>query len=159
MTIAVDFDGVLHRYSLGWHDGTCYDEPVEGAGEALRVLMERDAVFIHTARSPTLVVSWLWVCLQIPASANDECRECGGIGHVWTAATPAPTPVVCDDCEGTGWLKFWNERGQVLVTQRKLPAVAYIDDRAVRFTDWPQALAELDRLTGDHTCRRPEERQ
>jgi hypothetical protein len=48
----------------------------------------------------------------------------------------------CDRCKGTGLLTFWNPRGQLLVTNRKLAAVAYLDDRAVRFTDWDQALAE-----------------
>jgi hypothetical protein len=38
---------------------------------------------------------------------------------------------------------FWNERGRVLVTNRKLGAVAYIDDRAIRFQSWVQVLAEL----------------
>lgn len=33
--------------------------------------------------------------------------------------------------------------GVLLVTNRKLPAIAYIDDRAVRFTDWDQALREV----------------
>ena len=41
--------------------------------------------------------------------------------------------------------EFWNTRGEILVTNRKYPAVAYIDDRAIRFTDWPQALADLER--------------
>jgi trehalose-6-phosphatase len=39
--------------------------------------------------------------------------------------------------------EFWDERGVLLVTDRKLPAVAYLDDRAVRFTSWPEALDEL----------------
>ncbi len=38
---------------------------------------------------------------------------------------------------------FWNERGLLLVTDRKLAAEAYIDDRAVRFEDWAQALAAV----------------
>ena len=28
-TIAVDFDGVIHKYSKGWQGGEIYDEPVE----------------------------------------------------------------------------------------------------------------------------------
>lgn len=42
--------------------------------------------------------------------------------------------------------KFWNQRGRLLVTNRKLPALAYLDDRAVRFETWPQALAQLRAL-------------
>lgn len=33
--------------------------------------------------------------------------------------------------------------GMLLVTNRKLPAVAYVDDRAVRFESWNQTLATL----------------
>jgi hypothetical protein len=31
----------------------------------------------------------------------------------------------------------------LLVTDRKLPAIAYVDDRAVRFHDWEQAMADI----------------
>lgn len=34
--IAIDFDGVIHRNSKGFHDGTIYDEPIEGAIASLR---------------------------------------------------------------------------------------------------------------------------
>ncbi|MFG1709195.1 hypothetical protein ACFLIM_38990 [Nonomuraea sp. M3C6] len=44
-------------------------------------------------------------------------------------------------------LRFWNQRGVLLVTNRKLPAKYYLDDRAVRFTAWGAALDEL--LPGD----------
>jgi hypothetical protein len=61
-----------------------------------------------------------------------------------------------DPCQVAAWLtahgfvcrtehegEFWNEQGVLLVTNRKLAAVAYLDDRAVHFEDWDQALADL----------------
>lgn len=33
--------------------------------------------------------------------------------------------------------------GVLLVTNGKLPAVAYLDDRALPFVNWDQAMAEL----------------
>lgn len=41
---------------------------------------------------------------------------------------------------------FWDERGTLLITNRKLPALAYIDDRAIRFASWDQALADFAEL-------------
>ncbi|WP_081413605.1 prolyl aminopeptidase [Eisenibacter elegans] len=38
--IAIDFDGVLHRYSKGWQDGSIYDDPIDGAREAMQRLKE-----------------------------------------------------------------------------------------------------------------------
>ncbi|PRX66146.1 hypothetical protein B0I32_106282 [Nonomuraea fuscirosea] len=113
-TIAVDFDGVIHRYSRGWFDGTIYDEPVPGALDGLRTLMQHYAVFIHTSRSPQDVAPWL-----VQRGFDVQVEYPGD-----------PT-------------QFWTERGALLVTRRKLPALAYLDDRAVQFTSWPLALAEL----------------
>jgi hypothetical protein len=49
-TIAVDFDGVIHRYSKGWRDGTIYDPPVDGSREALARIHARYDVVIFTTR-------------------------------------------------------------------------------------------------------------
>lgn len=49
-SIAVDFDGVIHRYSKGWHDGTIYDPPVDGAPEALARIHRRYNVIVFTTR-------------------------------------------------------------------------------------------------------------
>jgi hypothetical protein len=50
-TIAIDFDGVVHQYSRGWWDGSCYDHPVEGAIEAIEKLRDKGYnVVIFTAR-------------------------------------------------------------------------------------------------------------
>lgn len=113
-TIGVDFDGVIHRYSKGWFDGTIYDEPIPGALDGLHTLMRHYAVFIHTARSPLDIAPWL-----VQRGFDVQVEYPGD-----------PT-------------QFWTERGVLLVTRRKLPALAYLDDRAVRFTSWPLALAEL----------------
>ena len=34
--IAIDFDGVVHSNSKGFHDGTVYDPPIEGSIEAIK---------------------------------------------------------------------------------------------------------------------------
>ena len=39
INISVDFDGVIHKCSKGYHDGTIYDDPVEGVKEALKKLI------------------------------------------------------------------------------------------------------------------------
>lgn len=45
--------------------------------------------------------------------------------------------------------EFWDVPGRILVTNRKLPARAYLDDHAVVFTSWPQALRDLLREGSD----------
>lgn len=49
-SVAVDFDGVIHRYSKGWRDGTIYDPPIDGAVDALARLHRRYRVVIFTTR-------------------------------------------------------------------------------------------------------------
>ncbi|MFD7507905.1 hypothetical protein ACFV5N_00955 [Streptomyces sp. NPDC059853] len=111
--MAVDFDGVVHSYTRGWADGSMYDPPVPGALDALRDLMTRYAVVIHTARDAGQVAEWL----------DGHGFEC-----------------VLDDGR-----PFWSVQGQLLVTSRKLPSVAYVDDRAVLFRgDWAEALAIIE---------------
>jgi hypothetical protein len=91
--LALDFDGVLHRYSRGWHDGTCYDVPVEGAEEACRELASAG-----------------WELVVVTAREDQQAIR--------------------------NWLSEW-AFPPMEVTSQKVPAVAYVDDRAVRFTNWP----------------------
>jgi hypothetical protein len=49
-TLAIDFDGVVHAYSSGWHGGAIYDDPVQGCAEALRELSKRYELVLFTAR-------------------------------------------------------------------------------------------------------------
>ena len=49
--IAVDFDGVIHNFDKGWHDGTCYGEPIDGSLEALKQLSKKWNIIIFTAKA------------------------------------------------------------------------------------------------------------
>ena len=98
-TIAIDFDGVIHKYSKGWQDGSIYDEPVEGTLEAIKKLQELGfLIIVFTTRKNTEVVS--------------------------------------------GWI--YKKMGLLLsVTNEKPMAVAYIDDRGIRFEDWDTTIDKL----------------
>jgi len=51
-TIAIDFDGVIHKNSLGFHNGTIYDVPVDGTKEALEFLSKKfSKIIIFTCKS------------------------------------------------------------------------------------------------------------
>jgi ribonucleotide monophosphatase NagD (HAD superfamily) len=107
-TIAIDFDGVIHRYSRGWHDGTIYDKPMEGAVDAILRLMKRGyRIVIFTCRAETEdgrrdVLKWL-------DKHFDWERT---VGHFYEPE----------------------------VTNVKPKAIAYIDDRGLRFTNWKDML-------------------
>jgi len=51
INVGVDFDGVLHKCSKGYHDGTIYDDPVSGAYEALEKLSKQYMVIIYTCKA------------------------------------------------------------------------------------------------------------
>jgi hypothetical protein len=98
-TICLDFDGCIHKYSKGFHDGTVYDEPMEGAFEAIRKLQNKDyEVVILTARPVAQVGQW--------------------------------------------FLKHWKREYGVIprITNTKPVAIAYVDDKAIRFVSWVDVL-------------------
>lgn len=69
--LAIDFDGVIHTFDKGWHDGTCYGEPVEGSLLAIKELSKKFRIVIFTAKAKSdrplvngktgteLVIEWL----------------------------------------------------------------------------------------------------
>jgi hypothetical protein len=106
-TICVDFDGVIHAYSKGFHDGTIYDRPVNGTSLALERLHNEYKVVVLSAR----------------ARSDEQVKE------IWD------------------WLATYGLDGYVdEVTNKKPPAVAYIDDRAVTFIDWADVPEGIRRL-------------
>ena len=94
-TVSVDFDGVIHKFSKGWQDGSIYDEPMPGARKAIKQMIKEGLnVVVSTCREVESVKRWL-----------------SKQGFV--------------DLE---------------VTNSKPYAIAYIDDRAVKFETWATAL-------------------
>lgn len=50
-TIAIDFDGVIHSFELGYHDGTIYGTPIDGSIEAIKQLAQQYNLVIYTAKA------------------------------------------------------------------------------------------------------------
>jgi len=70
--IAIDFDGVIHDHDKGFHDGTIYGEPINGALQSLKLLREMGFVIkifsckchperplIDKKSGKELVIEWL----------------------------------------------------------------------------------------------------
>ena len=130
-TVALDFDGVIHAYSRGWADGTIYDPPVAGAFHAIRRLFDSDfSVFVLSARDPHQIKRW------VDQQAED------------LIATVVPHD-----------MPFWTYKRALGVTNRKLPADVYLDDRALFFDTWANAMANIflrtgqERLFADHCSK------
>ena len=63
-TIVFDFDGVIHRYSKGWQDGSIYDKPTEGIKETIEELRKEYKIIVVSTRSATeegrkSILDWL----------------------------------------------------------------------------------------------------
>lgn len=49
--IAIDFDGVIHNFDKGFHDGTCYGDPLPGSLDAIKKLATQYNIIIFTAKA------------------------------------------------------------------------------------------------------------
>jgi len=59
-SIAIDFDGVIHKYSKGYNTGEIYDVPVDGAKVAIEMLRRDFNIIVSTAREDVRpVLAWL----------------------------------------------------------------------------------------------------
>lgn len=123
-TVAVDFDGVLHSYSSGWTGPIPFDPPVDGAQRFCeRVIAAGFTIVIMTSR------------VGYYGEAHDD-----PLYKLPQAMSREEATLITLAREGIrGWLKhhgfpepLWSE--DAVITNRKVPGLAYIDDRAVRFT-------------------------
>lgn len=110
-SIAIDFDAPVHKYSRGWWTKDIYDPPTPGAHDALRTLSAAYGVFILSARPAKEILPW--------------CRK-QFPDLKFQLIGPKAT--------------YWDRKGVIGITNRKLPALAYIDDRAIRFTSWMDCI-------------------
>jgi GTP cyclohydrolase I len=125
LTIAIDFDGVIHSYEKGWHDGTIYGKPMPGAKEFLHSLIqEGHTILIHSTRLHDRQVFGSWSENQVRQVIKwwDEYRM----------------PLV----------QFWTSPGKPL-------AHVYIDDRAIHFNGcWNKVVDTIaNRFPGKFNIR------
>lgn len=123
--VGFDFDGVIHKYSEGWKDGTIYDDYNSEMIDLITVLNAiKIPVFILSTRDPEQIKEW-WEKQKFSL----PCRivERGTL--------------------------FWNDLSCIGITKEKLPAQVYVDDRGYKYTgqtakqfliDFTENLREVD---------------
>lgn len=115
-TIAVDFDGVIHGYSKGWQDGSIYDPPKEDAAAALNVLKNLGFKIV------------IYSTRNYDKIINGK-EEKNQIVEIENYLNKYKIP----------YDEIWNQPGKPL-------CVCFIDDNAVQFTNWKQALGDTVKL-------------
>lgn len=136
-TVAIDFDWVIHKYSKGWQDGACYDDEVDGVFQTIQELMKNYTVFIFSTRNPKQIKKWMKErIMQIYMGDNP------GDPEDWSFPKYGYTVEVIPWWSS---VKFWNKENVVGITRKKLPAICYIDDRALRFNgDWKETIGRIN---------------
>ena len=116
-TIAIDFDGVIHSFELGFHDGTIYGTPIEGSIEAIKKIAKKYTIVIYTAKAK-----------------KDRPLINGKTG----------TELIWE------WLRKYQLDSYIKdITAEKPRCICYVDDKAVQFKNWNQALIDLSTFTNE----------
>ncbi len=116
-TLAFDFDGVFHDLDprqVATGSQAINGPEIDNATQHIKLLLEQYYIFIMTARLDLKAVK-KWLEYASVPSLDGQILKCEII-------EPEVT--------------HWEKDGVLGITNRKLPALAYIDDRAVRFTNW-----------------------
>jgi hypothetical protein len=116
-TIAIDFDGVIHSFELGFYDGTIYGTPIEGSIEAIKKIAKKYTIVIYTAKAK-----------------KDRPLINGKTG----------TELIWE------WLRKYQLDSYIKdITAEKPRCICYVDDKAVQFINWNQALIDLSTFTNE----------
>ena len=114
INLGIDFDGVIHKNTKGYFDGTIYDEPLDGVREALEQLSKKYTLMLFTTKAK-------------PDRGLINGRHT--IELIWE------------------WLEKHDlDKYISTITAEKPRAVAYIDDKGIRFTDWKTCINDLNEL-------------
>jgi len=110
-TLCFDLDGVINEY-VGWNHGDLNTKSIPGAFKTLLELEKEYKIIVFTTRAgeDSHITHWM---------------DLTGIEAI------------------RAWINFWCEKEtgtrptyQWEITDRKVPAIVYVDDRALRFTNW-----------------------
>lgn len=112
-TVAFDFDGVIHKYREGWKDGSIYDESNRDIVELMKYLCDWGApCVIMSTRNPEQIKEW-WDKQDFGIEAEVLKPKKGTVFD--------PDEI------------FYTNNTVIGITNMKIPAQLYIDDRAYRY--------------------------
>ena len=135
MTIAFDFDGVIHSYHEGWKDGGIYGEINSEVVNLIANLTSNHNVIILSTRSPRQIKKYFDSFVESETIYHGGTE---GMTFYRNLKIPFRYKVV------PFWVrKFWNKKGVVGITNRKLVYDVLVDDRVILFDRWKISAREL----------------